>query len=52
MAAVKPLTSAVRSSGGGGRRPRLMSLGLEAAEGRAADQVGLEVEDVVDGGVG
>ena len=29
-----------------------MGLGPEPAEDRSADQVGLEIEDVVDGGVG
>lgn len=36
MAVAKRLTSAIRSCGGGRRRPRLMGLGPEAAEGRAA----------------
>ena len=29
-----------------------MDLGAEAAKGRAADQVGLGIEDVIDGGMG
>ena len=52
MAAAKPLMSAIRSCDGGRRRPRLMGLGPELAEGRATDQEGLDVEDVVDGGMG
>ncbi len=40
-------------SGGGRRgRPRPMGLGPELAQGRPADQMGLQVEHVVDGGVG
>jgi len=40
------------SSGGrGGGGPRLVSRGSELPEGRSADQVGLGVEGVVDGGV-
>lgn len=42
--------SASRSSGGG--RPRLVSLGPEAAKGGSADQMRLDVEGVVDSGVG
>ena len=41
-----------RSYSCGGRRPRLVSLCPELAEGRAADQVTLDGEDIVDGGVG
>ena len=36
-----------RSGGGGRRRPRLVSFSPELAKGRSADEVGLEIEDVV-----
>jgi len=52
MTVAKLLTSALGSSGRGSRRPRLMGLSPEAAKGRAADQVGLDVEDVIDDGMG
>lgn len=42
----------LRSCGRGRGRPRLMGLGPETAEGRAADQVRLGVEDVMHCGVG
>ncbi len=41
-----------RSCSRGGRRPRLVSLCPELAEGRSADQMTLDGEDIVDGGVG
>jgi len=41
-----------RSSSGGRSRPRLVSGGAKVPEGGSADQVGLEVEDVVDCGMG
>jgi hypothetical protein len=42
---------AVGSGRCGRRRPRRVGLGPEAAEGWPGDQVGLDVEGVVDGGV-
>lgn len=48
----KAATPASRSRCGGRSRPRPVRLGPELAKGRAADQMGLEVEYVVDGGVG
>ena len=41
-----------RSSSGGRSRPRLVSGGAKVPEGGSADQAGLEVEDVVDCGMG
>ena len=42
-----------RRSGSGSRsRPRPVSFSTQVAEGRPADQVGLEIEGVVDRGVG
>ncbi len=47
----KAPSSSSRSGSGGRRRPRPVSFSPELAKGRSADQMGLEVEDVVDGGV-
>ena len=41
-----------RSRSGGRRRPCAISIGPEEAKGGSADQVALNVEIVVDGGVG
>ena len=41
-----------RLCSGGRRHPNVICVGSEETKGRAANQVSLEVEEVVDGGVG
>jgi hypothetical protein len=51
-AAVRSRPSARRSCGRGRCRPRRLCLGPELPEGGSADQMALDVEGIVDGGMG
>jgi transposase len=51
-AAVRSRPSARRSCGRGRCRPRRLGLGPELPEGGSADQMALDVEGIVDGGMG